>query len=106
MNDDKPTTTGGPYKSHIREERIAAGFKSQEEFAKAAGIEPSWFVRIENGRALAGPDELDAISNTLGGIPLTRLYEQVFLEAIGAARRAARIASTAEQNGSPTRSPS
>ena len=79
----------GAYRNYIRNERLAAGFPTQLEFAKRVGIEASWFTRIENGRALAAPEELDAIANALGGIPLTRLYDPPFLAAIGAARRAA-----------------
>lgn len=78
----------GAYRNYIKNERLAAGFPTQLEFAKKTGIEPSWFTRIENGRALAAPDELDAIANALGGVPLSRLYDPPFLAAIGAARRA------------------
>lgn len=82
--------TGGVFRNSIKAERIAAGFKTQALLAKAAAIEPSWFVRIENGRALAAPDELDRIAKALGGIPLSRLYDEPYLQAIGAARAAQR----------------
>ena len=81
---------GGVFRNHIRIERIVAGIKTQAELARAAEIEASWFVRIENGRTLASPDELDRIASALGGIPLTRLYDEPYLHAIAAARAAQR----------------
>lgn len=93
-------STGGPFVNTMKSERLAAGFGSQDAFAAAAGIEPSWYTRIENGKTLAGPDELDMISNALGGVPLSRLYPPEFLAAIGFARRLQRTAAAAGDGNS------
>lgn len=76
------------FPNHLEDERAAAGIKTQKELAELARIEPTWYSRIESGRVLATPEELDAIVAALGNVPLTRIYDRPFLEAIGAARRA------------------
>ena len=79
------------FPNHIEDERKLAGL-TQAELARQAGIEVTWFSRIESGRALASPEELDQIANALGGVPVSRLYDTPFLRAIGAAKKATREA--------------
>lgn len=81
----RPAKELGPYRNNIRRERYKAGFITQLEFAAKTGIEPSWYTRIESGRALASPNELDAIVRTLRTQP-QRIYDKPFLAAIDAAR--------------------
>lgn len=77
------------FPNRLEDERAAAGIKTQRELAEMAGIDASWYSRIESGRVLATRDELEKLATALGDIPLSRIYDRPYLEAIGAAYRAA-----------------
>ncbi len=89
------TRREGYFPNRLAVERDLAGIPTQKELAEQAHIDPSWYSRIESGRILPTKPELDAICGALGVQDPERLFDRVYLEAIGAAERARRTSPAA-----------
>src|SRR5436190_4849939 len=73
-------------RNRLREERLAAGFASADEFAGRAGLAPEVYDHMEAGRLLPNADEYRRIKSALGDIPDDRLYLVDMLQLIGVAK--------------------
>jgi Cysteine-rich domain len=61
--------------NRLREERLAAGFGTPEQLAAAVDIEPEWYAHMEAGHVLPTHQELDRLTDALGGILRSRLFD-------------------------------
>jgi Fe-S oxidoreductase len=61
--------------NRLKDERLAAGFDTAEKLAATVGIDPDWYGHIEYGDVLPTDDELGRITDALGDIARSRLYD-------------------------------